>query len=88
MLIKDKGAIFKELKKPLSIEGVKFPDPKYDEVLLKVKSIGVSHRLSNNRWRFPPPLMPVILGHEVAGEVYAVGSGVKDLRIGDRVVLS
>jgi len=37
---------------------------------------------------FPSPLMPVILGHEVAGEVYAVGSGVKDLRIGDRVVLS
>ena len=90
MPVKGKGAIFREPKKPLSIEEVEFPDPQYDEVLLKVKAVGLCHTdLATIDGEFPPPpLMPTILGHEIAGEVYLVGQGVKDLKPGDRVVLS
>lgn len=88
--VKGKAAIFKEQKKPLSIEEIEFPDPAYDEVLLRVKAVGVCHTdLATIDGEFPPPpKMPTVLGHEVAGEVYRVGAGVRDLKEGDRVVLS
>ena len=88
--VKGRAAFFKEVKKPLVIEEIEFPDPGYDEVLLKTRAVGVCHTdLATIDGEFPPPpRMPAVLGHEIAGEVYAVGSGVKDLKVGDRVVLS
>lgn len=90
MPVKGRGAVFREQKKPLSIEEIEFPDPKYDEVLIKTKAIGLCHTdLATIDGEFPlPPLMPTILGHEIAGEIYMTGQGVKDLKPGDRVVLS
>ncbi|MEE9609721.1 MAG: alcohol dehydrogenase catalytic domain-containing protein, partial [Desulfatiglandales bacterium] len=37
--------------------------------------------------RLPVPTLPVIMGHEGAGIVEAVGEGVGDFRSGDRVLL-
>ncbi len=90
MPIKGRGALFREVGKPLSIEDVEFPDPKFGEVLIKVRAVGVCHTdLATIDGEFPPPpLMPTILGHEIAGEVYLIGEGVRDLNPGDRVVLS
>ncbi len=90
MVVKGRAAVFREQKKPLSIEEIEFPDPKYDEVLLKVKSVGVCHTdLATIDGEFPPPpLMPTILGHEIAGEVIEKGEGVKNIEVGERVVLS
>lgn len=34
---------------------------------------------------YPPPALPFTLGNEGAGEVVAVGAGVSDLKVGDRV---
>ncbi|MET1160892.1 MAG: alcohol dehydrogenase catalytic domain-containing protein [Thermoprotei archaeon] len=89
-MVKGKGAFFVEPKKPLEIREIEFPDPGPGEVLLKVRAVGVCHTdLATIDGEFPPPpLMPTILGHEIAGEVYKVGEGVKDLKPGDRVVLS
>lgn len=88
--VKGKVALFKEQKKPLSIEEIEFPDPQYDEVIFKVKAVGVCHTdLATIDGEFPPPpKMPTVLGHEVAGEIYKVGEGVKGLKKGDKVVLS
>jgi propanol-preferring alcohol dehydrogenase len=89
-MVKGRAAFFVEPKKPLVIKEVEFPDPSYDEVLLKVRAVGVCHTdLATIDGEFPPPpLMPTVLGHEIAGEVVEVGQGVKGVRPGDRVVLS
>lgn len=89
-MVRGKGAFFVEPKKPLQIKEIDFPEPGYGEVLLKVKAVGVCHTdLATIDGEFPPPpLMPTILGHEIAGEVFKIGEGVKDLKPGDRVVLS
>ncbi|MEM3662208.1 MAG: alcohol dehydrogenase catalytic domain-containing protein [Sulfolobales archaeon] len=89
-MIKGRGYLFRKSGEEPTLEVVDFPGPRYDEVLLKIKAVGVCHTdLATIDGEFPPPpKMPTILGHEIAGEVYAVGSDVKDLRVGDRVVLS
>lgn len=59
------------------------PDP--GEVLVAVHAAGVCH---TDR-QFPiPPAFPIVLGHEGAGVVEAVGPGVAAVRPGDRVVLT
>jgi threonine dehydrogenase-like Zn-dependent dehydrogenase len=59
-----------------------------DEVLLASRSIGVCHsdlELLAGRYIIPFDF-PVVPGHEWSGEVVRVGSAVKGLRAGDRVV--
>ena len=59
-----------------------------DEVLLASRSVGVCHsdlELLAGRYIIPFDF-PVVPGHEWSGEVVRVGSGVKGLRAGDRVV--
>lgn len=63
------------------------PDPKAGagEVLLRVRACGVCyHDVINRRGSLPRTSVPAILGHEVAGEVIAVGAGVAGWKIGDR----
>lgn len=59
-----------------------------DEVLLKVKSVGVCgsdlHGYTGQTGRRIPPL---IMGHEVTGEVVAVGDAVENLSVGSRVAV-
>lgn len=61
------------------------PDPGPGEVLLRVRACGVCyHDVINRRGALPRTSVPAILGHEVAGEVIAVGPGVTTWKIGDR----
>jgi L-iditol 2-dehydrogenase len=57
-----------------------------DDVLIKVKSVGVCgsdlHGYTGHTGRRIPPL---IMGHEVAGDVVAIGGEVEDLPVGTRV---
>jgi L-iditol 2-dehydrogenase len=59
-----------------------------DGVLLKVKSVGVCgsdlHGYTGHTGRRTPPL---IMGHEVTGEVMGVGEAVENLPIGSRVAV-
>lgn len=56
------------------------------EVRVMVRAAGVCHTdLSARDGALPQPV-PAILGHEAAGDVIAVGEGVHDLEIGDRVI--
>ncbi len=72
--------------RPLAIEQVSLEPPGPGEVLVAVRAAGLCHSdlsvIDGNR---PRPL-PMVLGHECAGTVEAVGEGVDDLRRGDHVV--
>jgi acryloyl-coenzyme A reductase len=62
------------------------PEPQAGEVLVRVKAEGVCGRdLIDRRGGFRGLKIPVVLGHEFAGEVVEVGTGVSDLSLGDRV---
>ena len=71
---------------PLQLAEVKKPEPEESEVLLKVLACGVCHtELDEIEGRTPPPSFPVILGHQVVGEVVERGKNAGLHNIGDRV---
>ncbi len=82
-----KAAVAWEAGKPLTLETVQLEDPKEGEVLVEIKATGVCHTdaftLSGDD---AEGLFPTILGHEGAGIVVEVGSGVKSLKPGDHVI--
>ncbi len=58
------------------------------EVKIRLRAAGVCHSdLSARDGGLPQPV-PAILGHEAAGDIVAVGDGVDDLAVGDRVIAS
>ena len=75
-----------EVNKPLVIEEVEVDKPRAREVLIRTKAAGVCHSdLHFLDGSFPYPL-PVILGHESAGVVEAVGADVRGIKPGDHVI--
>lgn len=73
--------------RPLRIEEIELASPGPDEVLIKVAAAGLCHSdLSVINGDRPRP-MPMALGHEAAGIVQELGSGVTDLQVGDHVVV-
>jgi S-(hydroxymethyl)glutathione dehydrogenase/alcohol dehydrogenase len=82
-----RAAVAHEAGKPLEIETVQLDGPREGEVLVEIKATGVCHTdaftLSGDD---PEGLFPSILGHEGAGVVVEVGSGVKSIAIGDHVI--
>src|SRR5215216_5694153 len=76
------------LTAPSKLEVTDFTDPSpgEDEVLLRIKACGICgsdiHGWDGSTGRRRPPL---IMGHEAAGEIIAVGPRVERWRVGDRV---
>ncbi len=82
-----RAAIVREFGMPLSVEQMPIPQPRTGEILVKVKACGVCHtdlHAADGDWpvRPRPPFIP---GHEVAGVVAALGPGVTNVKMGDRV---
>ena len=73
----------------LRVEEIPAPDPaslREREVLIRVRAVGVCyHDIINRSGNLPRTRLPSVLGHEIAGEIEAVGSGVRNFRAGDRV---
>lgn len=70
----------------LQLQDWEIEPPKGREVLVKVDACGVCYRdLLDRQGRFPFIQLPVIPGHEFAGEVVEVGPEVENLKVGDRV---
>jgi NADPH:quinone reductase len=63
------------------------PSPRPGEVLVKVEAAGVNRPdVAQRQGAYPPPKdASPILGLEIAGEIVALGEGVTDFQIGDRV---
>jgi 2-desacetyl-2-hydroxyethyl bacteriochlorophyllide A dehydrogenase len=59
-----------------------------DEVLIQVRTVGVcGSEVHAFHGSHPYRIAPVVLGHEVAGDIVAVGEAVTDFTVGDRVVV-
>jgi S-(hydroxymethyl)glutathione dehydrogenase/alcohol dehydrogenase len=70
------------------VDDLSVKDPGAGEVAVRIHSAGLCHSdLSVINGTIPFPT-PVVLGHEGAGVVEAVGSGVTSVKEGDHVVLS
>lgn len=84
-----KGWFFLGTGQPLQMREVPDPTPAADEVLLAVGGAGLCHTdvgvLEDPGWMSMLPQLPIIIGHEVAGTVLAVGAGVTAWQVGDRV---
>lgn len=73
--------------RPLRLHEVELDPPGPGEVRVRVLAAGLCHSdLSVINGDRPRPL-PMVIGHESAGEVLECGPGVSDLRRGDRVVM-
>jgi aryl-alcohol dehydrogenase len=70
------------------LETVDLSEPQADEVLVKIVASGMCHTDLAVRDQHLPLPLPAVLGHEGAGVVAQVGSGVTKYRSGDHVVLS
>ena len=83
-----RAAVFQGAGKPhaLAIETIADPTPGPGDLIVKVERCGICgtdlHMTSGHGWDFPTG---IVLGHEYAGEVVAVGGKVERFRIGDRV---
>lgn len=76
----------KQVSEPLVLRDYPDPEPLNGEILIKVKACGVCHtELDEIEGRTAPPKLPVILGHEVVGEVVEVSDGVTKFKKGNRV---
>ena len=83
-----KAALLEAAGKPLVVCDVEIEDPNPGQVRVKVTHCGVCHSdLSVVDGSFPAPT-PIVLGHEAAGVIDALGDGVEGLEVGDHVVLT
>lgn len=75
--------------KEIKLENVPIPVPGPGEVLIKVAFCGICHSdLSLIDGNFPARVPVITQGHEVAGTVAALGPGVNQWKVGDRVIPS
>lgn len=94
--MKIQGAVLTEIgrsrpyarSRPIRIQEVELDPPGPGEVLVRIEAAGLCHSdlsvLDGNRVR-PTPML---LGHEAAGRVEALGEGINDLAPGQRVVMA
>jgi S-(hydroxymethyl)glutathione dehydrogenase/alcohol dehydrogenase len=81
-----KAAVLHAPRQPMTIEDVAIEKPKRREVLVRVAAAGLCHSdLHFIEGSYPTPV-PVVLGHESAGVVEAVGEDVTYLKPGDHVI--
>ncbi|MGY3381640.1 Zn-dependent alcohol dehydrogenase [Arthrobacter sp. TE12231] len=90
------GAVLEEIgrprpfteSRPISICELDLAAPGPTEILVRLEAAGICHSdlsvVDGNRVR----PVPMLLGHEAAGRIVEVGSGVGDLQPGQRVVMS
>ncbi|HKQ32336.1 MAG TPA: zinc-dependent alcohol dehydrogenase family protein [Thermodesulfobacteriota bacterium] len=85
-MLLEKIVSMSETGRPLRPADVPVPEPAPGRVLIKLSACGVCHtELDEIEGRTPPPVLPVIPGHQAVGIVEETGKGVTRLKKGDRV---
>jgi S-(hydroxymethyl)glutathione dehydrogenase / alcohol dehydrogenase len=88
MVLQYQAAVLHAARTPLAIECVEAVPLGAHDVLVRVRAAGLCHtdlEVIDGSLRYP---MPIVLGHEAAGVVEAVGAAVTTPRRGEHVVLS
>ncbi len=88
MTIEIRAAVVREPRGPFVTETLRLRAPEADEVVVRLVASGVCHTDAIVRNGDYPVPFPVVLGHEGAGIVEAVGPDVHCLAPGDHVILS
>jgi propanol-preferring alcohol dehydrogenase len=71
---------------PLRSAIVPDPEPAKDQLLIRVRACGICRTdLHVTDGELSEPKLPLVLGHEIVGEVVSVGAGADQLTLGDRV---
>ena len=80
---------FTTTNEPLVLNDIPEPTPGPGEVVLDIRAAGLCHSdvgaMTDPGWLALIPNRPIVIGHEIAGVVSAVGEGVADFAVGDRV---
>lgn len=80
---------FTATHQPLQRADIPEPTPGPGEIVLDIVAAGLCHSdvgaMTDEAWIDYINPKPMVIGHEIAGVVSAVGSGVTDVRMGDRV---
>lgn len=92
--MKVRGAVLREMgleppyasSKPLEIVELELAPPGPGEMLVRVRAAGLCHSDLSVIDGSRPRVMPMVLGHEAAGEVVEVGPDVEEFEPGDHVV--
>ncbi|HEX3299791.1 MAG TPA: alcohol dehydrogenase catalytic domain-containing protein [Actinomycetota bacterium] len=84
-----RGVVVRGRGAPAKIERITVDEPETGEVLVRIVANGVCHSdlwaIQNGNWGAP---FPMLLGHEGAGVVEAIGPEVTHVAPGDRVLLA
>ncbi len=75
-----------ENSQPLRLCELPKPEPRGDELLIRVSVCGVCHtELDEIEGRTPPPHLPIVPGHEIVGVIDAIGPDATAFAVGHRV---
>ncbi len=72
----------------LAVETLTLDPPGHGEVRIAVRAAGVcgsDRHVVDGEWNVP---LPAVMGHEAAGVVEAIGQGVRELAVGDHVIIA
>ncbi len=86
-----RAAVLYEPNQPMVIEEVTLDEPRSGEVLVRIAATGICHsdyHVIDGSWHGDGFPRPVVLGHEAAAVVAAVGPNVTLVKPGDHVILS
>jgi len=94
--VRVRGAVLREMglptpyarSRPLDLVELELDAPGAGELLVRVGAAGLCHSDLSVIDGSRPRVMPMVLGHEAAGEVEAIGPGVEGIVPGDHVVLA
>ena len=94
--MRTRGAVLREMglpapyarSRPLEVAELELDEPGDGELLVRVRAAGLCHSDLSVIDGSRPRVMPMVLGHEAAGEIEAVGPGVHGFAEGDHVVLT
>jgi propanol-preferring alcohol dehydrogenase len=80
-----KAMVLKAKNAPLVLETVPDPVPGPGEAVARVLACGAGLTIHHTRAGRAPVAYPRIIGHEITGEIVALGAGVTGLEVGDAV---